>query len=910
MRFNGMKSTRLLVCCAATMIALAGLTATAATQYTVGGTVNGLKLKEFVTLLDTLPNKVTDQLAVTKDGSFHFAKELASGATYKVTVKIQPPGESCSVKNGAGTVGHADITDVTVDCVYVYTVGGKVSGLAAKESVTLLDNNSNALTVTANGVFTFSQALGHGARYDVTVERGKQPKNGTCTVTKGSGLIVLTDITTVKVTCVATPPPTYSIGGNVGGLDAGTSVVLEDGSTNTVTVTRDGPFTLPVKEKSGTAYDVTVKTQPTGETCGVNHASGTVGTSDITNVAVSCQPNTTATYGIGGMVSGLNTGASVVLQDNGADNLTVTSNGQFTFSTKLASQAQYKVTVETQPTGETCSVANGSGTVGTASVTNVSVSCTTNTGGGGSGIWLPFTATPVPDTTGGQTGLFVIPSGSIAASTAPAPQWVSTTAVQYLAEDIQFAFNGDSVTTYQPTLLVYAAADSNGNTHIYGLNLTATSAAPVAAQISNLSLPSTQVICSAKGFLNEVTDPTSGFLVVDVGPVNACGTNDTFEVVHYGDSSTTAPVTVSLSSTSLNEIYNNFSLVGMVEFDSASGDVLLYADDTFTSPKTLFTGVTSGETYSSGTSRFTGAGSILYNVTTSKGSTLYLLDSAGTSTQVFAGTISTHGTDDNNFYFVTSPAGPPANTAVIYQVPLGGGTPQELFSLLPNVPDTTPTIDLIGSNDSVLIFGVPNGSGASASTTLYNIPVGKTTSTPTTIGTYSGRVSAFLGLPASGGASGDALFVSNETGTTSASGIKYSWSSVAWPAAGPYTATLKDNSAYADLGLLSSTFGGVAWHVTGITDTSGEFGGGTLYQTDIGTLADTAVSTTGGGDYVLPGDYEPEVDGVSTSGIADGQFIYEGASQTGNPTFGVATDTTKAALLPLQLTNTDVKPLF
>ncbi|MBS0394698.1 MAG: family 16 glycosylhydrolase [Proteobacteria bacterium] len=81
------------------------------------------------------------------------------------------------------------------------------------------------------------------------------------------------------------------------------------------------------------------------------------------------------TYAIGGTVSGLASGASVVLQDNGADNLTVVADGSFTFATQLASGAAYRVTVLTQPSGQTCSVAGGSGTVAAVPVTSVQVSC-------------------------------------------------------------------------------------------------------------------------------------------------------------------------------------------------------------------------------------------------------------------------------------------------------------------------------------------------------------------------------------------------------------------------------------------------------------------------------------------------------------------------------------------------------
>ncbi|WP_395683712.1 proprotein convertase P-domain-containing protein [Dokdonella sp.] len=91
------------------------------------------------------------------------------------------------------------------------------------------------------------------------------------------------------------------------------------------------------------------------------------------------------TYTVGGNVSGL-TGAGLVLSLNaGAQTLPVAANGSFTFPTGLADLSPYAVTVGTQPTGQICTVANGSGTISGANVTNVAVTCagpTTFTVGG------------------------------------------------------------------------------------------------------------------------------------------------------------------------------------------------------------------------------------------------------------------------------------------------------------------------------------------------------------------------------------------------------------------------------------------------------------------------------------------------------------------------------------------------
>jgi 6-phosphogluconolactonase (cycloisomerase 2 family) len=89
-------------------------------------------------------------------------------------------------------------------------------------------------------------------------------------------------------------------------------------------------------------------------------------------------PPSGPTYTIGGTVSGL-AGMGLVLRNNGTNDLAVNANGPFTFTVGLADAATYAVTVRSQPSGPTqdCVVANGTGTVAAANVTNVTITCTT-----------------------------------------------------------------------------------------------------------------------------------------------------------------------------------------------------------------------------------------------------------------------------------------------------------------------------------------------------------------------------------------------------------------------------------------------------------------------------------------------------------------------------------------------------
>lgn len=91
----------------------------------------------------------------------------------------------------------------------------------------------------------------------------------------------------------------------------------------------------------------------------------------------STNSNSPPTYAVGGTVSGLS-GTGLTLRNNGGNDAVVNGNGSFSFSTQLSSGAAYNVTIQTQPTGQpaqSCTVANASGTVGTAAVTNINISC-------------------------------------------------------------------------------------------------------------------------------------------------------------------------------------------------------------------------------------------------------------------------------------------------------------------------------------------------------------------------------------------------------------------------------------------------------------------------------------------------------------------------------------------------------
>jgi len=255
--------------------------------------------------------------------------------------------ESLSVSTGSLDPAFSpDVTDysITVDAA---SSSVTVSATAQKGKALVAINN-NAAT------------LGSGTA-DVSLEVGSTTIPVAVLAEKRSR----TTTYTIDVTRLA---PTFAIGGTVTGLSG--DLTLQNNGGDDLTIDTDGDFTFATPIEDGSTYNVSVATQPAGQECTVVNGSGAVSGADVTDIDVSC---IATSFTVGGVLSGLND--SITLQNNGADDLVLTEDGAFTFVMPLADGAAYDVTISEQPTGQDCSVSNGSGTIGGADVSNVIVNC-------------------------------------------------------------------------------------------------------------------------------------------------------------------------------------------------------------------------------------------------------------------------------------------------------------------------------------------------------------------------------------------------------------------------------------------------------------------------------------------------------------------------------------------------------
>jgi hypothetical protein len=166
-----------------------------ATAYSVGGSVSGLSSSGL-----TLSSGPGATLPVASGAnSFELPNPFVSGASYTVSVAGQPAGFTCSVANGSGTVGAANVTNIQVTCtVNTYSLGGTVSALTAGTLV--LSNGNDTVSIGAGvAVFEFPTNVAFGAQYAIAVRT--QPTGLNCQVLNGSGTVSSAPVTNVAVVC-------------------------------------------------------------------------------------------------------------------------------------------------------------------------------------------------------------------------------------------------------------------------------------------------------------------------------------------------------------------------------------------------------------------------------------------------------------------------------------------------------------------------------------------------------------------------------------------------------------------------------------------------------------------------------------------------------------------------------------
>ncbi len=169
-----------------------------------------------------------------------------------------------------------------------FTLGGSISGLA-NQGLILQNNGGNDLAVNAGATsFSFPNGISYGTEYKVSIKQ--QPDHMTCAFLGGTEVGSAGHTTSINIV-LSCSQNAYTVGGTVEGLTGGDLVLVNGSATGSFTVTKGATsFTVPGTIPVGTAYGVTVLTQPAGQTCSVSNGSGVMGDAPRTNIVVKCTP--------------------------------------------------------------------------------------------------------------------------------------------------------------------------------------------------------------------------------------------------------------------------------------------------------------------------------------------------------------------------------------------------------------------------------------------------------------------------------------------------------------------------------------------------------------------------------------------------------------------------------------------
>lgn len=158
-----------------------------------------------------------------------------------------------------------------------------------------------------------------------------------------------------------------TVGGVVQGLNG--TVVLQNSNGDELEITSDGPFAFQSPMTLAERYEVTIVEQPETQECAVRNHTGMIGASSGAIVEVTCS---TIFHFVGVTVVGLQ--GNLAILNNGTDVTHISADGSYAFPTFLVHGASYNVTINAQPSGQTCVVNDGSG-IANDDVTDIIISC-------------------------------------------------------------------------------------------------------------------------------------------------------------------------------------------------------------------------------------------------------------------------------------------------------------------------------------------------------------------------------------------------------------------------------------------------------------------------------------------------------------------------------------------------------
>lgn len=160
---------------------------------------------------------------------------------------------------------NVTITTLTADATICYTEDGSTPACnSAKDACSTGTKYTAAIAVAGDGTSKSFKAMA-------------------CKSSMEDSTVVSAAIT-IDYEAVFTPQ--FSVGGRVYGLNG--TIILQNNGADSLTVTNDGPFTFPLELDDGSAYNVSITTQPMGYTCQTSINTGVIAGANVSDVTISC----------------------------------------------------------------------------------------------------------------------------------------------------------------------------------------------------------------------------------------------------------------------------------------------------------------------------------------------------------------------------------------------------------------------------------------------------------------------------------------------------------------------------------------------------------------------------------------------------------------------------------------------
>lgn len=173
------------------------------------------------------------------------------------------------------------------------------------------------------------------------------------------------------------------LGGSVYGLLKDGLIIQNNGGPDLAIPGGASNFTFPQLISSDSDFNITIKALPASTKCEIINGKGKSGAYSVTSVEIQC---ITTSYDLGGTISGLNAPGLILINGSaqqeilaGATTFKMTKYNDAVPPVAIGGQVPdgqpYGITILRQPDSGNCTVANGTGRMGSGPVTSVVVTC-------------------------------------------------------------------------------------------------------------------------------------------------------------------------------------------------------------------------------------------------------------------------------------------------------------------------------------------------------------------------------------------------------------------------------------------------------------------------------------------------------------------------------------------------------